>query len=149
MVEVSPVRKLMNRIVSTVFLYVLGALLATLAVAAPKSQVRVYYFYTTYRCPTCYKLQLYTKKAIDIHFGEAIADGTVEFRAVNVDEKENKHFVEDYQLFTKSVVVALIKNGTQIHYKNLDKIWQLVGNEQRFVDYIKAETEAYLAEAAQ
>lgn len=42
-----------------------------------------------------------------------------------------------------------MKDGRQVQYKNLDKIWQLVGNEQRFVDYIKTETEAYLAEIAQ
>lgn len=139
----------MKRISVLVCLFLASGLWASLVVAVPKDQVRVYYFYTTYRCPTCYKLQLYTKKAMDTHFSKAIADGTVEFRGVNVDEKKNKHFVQDYQLYTKSVVVSLLKDGKEVHYKNLDKIWQLVGDEQQFVAYIKAETDAYLAEIAQ
>jgi hypothetical protein len=139
----------MKKVGVLVLLFLAGGLLASVAFAAPKNQVRVYYFYTDYRCARCYKFELYTKKAMETYFSNEIADGEVVYQAVNTDKKENKHFLQDYQLFTKSTVVSLVKDGKEVHYKNLDKIWQLVGDEQQFVEYIKGETDAYLAEMRQ
>ena len=63
---------------------------------------------------------------------------------LNVDEPENKHFIDEYGLYTKSVVLSDLKNGNQAKWKNLDQVWNLIGREDEFKAYIAKEVRAYL-----
>jgi hypothetical protein len=113
--------------------------------ASPKISAKevVYYFYTNYRCNTCRMLEAYTKEAVEKVFTEEIKRGTVAFSAVNVETKGNEHFAQDYQLKTKSVV--LVEPARKDHWKNLEKIWQLVGDEDAYLNYIEQEARQFLA----
>lgn len=104
---------------------------------AKGAHVVAYYFHGTMRCPTCHKLEQYSKEAIETNFKDALASGKLEFKAINVEDKGNEHYSNDYQLYTKSLILSLIKNGRQIRWKNMDKIWEYVGNKQRFIAYVK------------
>lgn len=111
-----------------------------------KNRIVVYYFHTTYRCTSCKKIQAYTEEAVKASFANDIEQGRVIWRPLNTDEKANKHFLKDYQLYTKSVIVAEEINGKQERWKNLPKVWELIGDRPGFLLYIQEETEAYLAE---
>jgi len=115
------------------------------AQSASSTQVIVYYFHTTSRCPTCYKIEQYTQEAVEQYFNEEILAGTLIFKTINFDEKENKHFIKDYQLYTKSVVISMIKEGKEVKFNNLTKIWEYVRDKEKFYEYIKIETAKYLA----
>lgn len=121
-------------------------LLASVLRAENPDRVIVYYFYTNYRCPTCLKLEQYTKEAVEQYYSDEIKAGTVEFKALNTDEEANKHFMKDYQLYTKSVVLSLVKDGKEQKYENLPEIWDHVRNKETFFRYIKDETDTYIAE---
>ena len=108
------------------------------------AHVVAYYFHGTMRCPTCHKLELYSKEAIESNFNEALASGKLVFTVVNVEINGNEHYMADYQLYTKSLVLSLRKNGKEVAFKNLDKIWEYVGNKQRFQDYVRNEVSAFL-----
>ena len=125
----------------------LGISPAMAAEAAAGSTVTAYYFHGTFRCPTCHKLEAYAKEAIENHFKQALASGKLSFKIVNIEHKGNEHYVEDYQLYTKSVVLSLAKDGKEIRSKNLDKIWEYVGNKDRYENYVKDEVAAFLKEA--
>ena len=103
-----------------------------------------YYFHGTFRCPTCRKIEQYSKEAIETNFKDALASGKLEFKAVNVEEKGNEHFVNDYQLYTKSLVISLTENGKEIRSKNLTKVWDYAGNKQKFFDYVTGEVISFL-----
>jgi len=109
-------------------------------------KILAYYFHGTQRCPTCRKLEAYSAEAIEKGFGEALKRGNLEWRVVNVDEPLNKHFVKDYQLYTKSLVIVKMQGGKQVEWKNLEKIWELVGEKDDFVRYVQDEVSAYLGE---
>ncbi|MDD5680089.1 MAG: nitrophenyl compound nitroreductase subunit ArsF family protein [Candidatus Omnitrophica bacterium] len=113
----------------------------------PTGRVIAYYFHGTFRCPTCYKLEQYSKEAIEMNFKDAISAGKLELKVVNVEDKGNEHYTQDYQLYTKSLVLSLIKGGKEAKWKNLDKIWEYVGNKQKFIDYVKAGVADFLEEA--
>ena len=115
--------------------------------ASTNSAVTVYYFHGTFRCPTCHKLEQYSKEAIETNFKDALASGKLSFKIVNMEDKGNKHFVNDYQLYTKSLVLSLTKDGKEVRSRNLDKIWEYVGSKQRFQDYVRDEVAAFLKEA--
>ncbi len=104
----------------------------------PKDKVIAYYFHGTFRCPTCRKLERYSKEAIETYFKDALLSGKLEYEVVNVEDKGNEHYTSDYQLYTKALVLSLVKGGKEIKWKNLEKIWEYVGNKQRFIDYVNA-----------
>lgn len=108
--------------------------------------VIAYYFHSTRRCATCKKLEAYSKEAIEDGFEKDLESGNLEFRAVNVDEKENNHFVDEYQLYTKSLILSRVKDGKEIAWQNLDKIWDLVGNEKNYKEYVTKEVADFLGE---
>ncbi|MCK9604740.1 MAG: nitrophenyl compound nitroreductase subunit ArsF family protein [Candidatus Omnitrophica bacterium] len=108
--------------------------------------VIAYYFHGAFRCPTCRKLEQYSKEAIEANFKDALASGKIIFKVVNVEEKGNEHFTKDYQLYTKSLVISLVKDAKEVKSKNLDKIWEYAGDKQRFYDYVKEEVAAFLKE---
>lgn len=107
-----------------------------------QSKTRVYYFHGNMRCKTCKKIEALTKKTLEEGFAAQLKDGSVELQVVNVDETENGHFVEDYQLATRSVVVSQIKQGKEAKWRRLDKVWQLVHDEPAFSDYLRTEIAA-------
>jgi hypothetical protein len=106
--------------------------------------VRVYYFHTTFRCPTCHKIEEYTKNTILSTFGPELKKGTIVWKALNVEEPQNRHFTDDYKLFTKSVVVVDEQKGKQVRWKVLDKTWELVHDQSAFADYIRGEVKKYM-----
>jgi len=113
---------------------------------APASthKVLAYYFHGNVRCSTCRKIEAYTQEAIEGTLAEALKDGRLEWQVVNVDHPSNEHFVQDYQLFTRSVVVVGTRDGKQVRWKNLERIWDLVHDKGAFVNYIQDEVRAYL-----
>ena len=112
----------------------------------PDTQIVAYYFYTNVRCPSCHKIEQYTNEAIEQYFKEALASGRLIFKPVNTDQKENRHFIKDYQLYTKSVVISMVNGGKEVKYKNLTEVWRYLRNKQQFYDYINSETNKYLDE---
>lgn len=104
----------------------------------------VYYFHTTYRCPTCMKIEALTASTVGKFFSAELSSRKIAWKPLNIEIPENKHFVDDFKLFTKSVVVVDAKNGKMIRWKNLDKIWELVRDENAFTSYIKNEISGFL-----
>ena len=108
---------------------------STAAQPAPPSTKNVttlYYFHGTQRCVTCNKIEAQTRAVAETKFAAALADGTLRFKSVNVDEPANEHFVSDFQLTSGTVVV---RRGTD--YKRLDDVWKLVHDEAAFTRYIQ------------
>jgi hypothetical protein len=71
-------------------------------------------------------------------------EGKVVWRLVNLDEPANKHYIDDYQLYSKAVIVSEIRDGEEVRWKNLMKVWQLTGDKGAFEKYIRDEVRAYL-----
>jgi hypothetical protein len=108
-------------------------------------RVTAYYFHTTQRCATCKAIEARSREAIEGAFAAELADGRLAWKVVNVEEQGNEHFVKDYALYTKSVVLVDEVRGREPRWKNLEKVWQLVRDKAAFQRYIQAETRAYLA----
>ncbi|MCM8774834.1 MAG: nitrophenyl compound nitroreductase subunit ArsF family protein [Candidatus Omnitrophica bacterium] len=113
---------------------------------APSSKVIAYYFHGRFRCPTCYMMEQYAKEAIENNFKDALASGKLEFKVVNVEVRGNEHFINDYQLYTKALVLSLLKDGKEVKSKNLTKIWEYVRNKQRYFNYVTEEVNSLLKE---
>jgi predicted DCC family thiol-disulfide oxidoreductase YuxK len=106
--------------------------------------VRVYYFHTTQRCASCRKIEAWTDEAVHAPWPASVDASVLEWLPLNLDEPANRHFVSDYQLFTKSVVVVELANGRQVRWKNLPRIWELLMDREAFRQYVRREVAAYL-----
>jgi len=102
------------------------------------------YFHGNARCATCRKIEAYADEAIAQGFVDELESGRLTWRVVNIDESANKHFIKDFQLVTRSVVLVEYRDGKVLRWENLDKVWQLVRSKDRFVSYVDGETREFL-----
>ena len=146
----------MHRSASFILMFVVTVLTVASGVSAPWASaeepvvstvangVVAFYFHGNVRCATCKKIEAYADDAIHQGFAEALQNGALTWRVANVEETENRHFVEDFQLVTRSVVLAEYQDGELVRWKNLDKVWQLVRSKDSFVEYVQDEARLFL-----
>ena len=106
----------------------------------------VYYFYTNTRCSSCTTIEAYTREAVEKNFQQDYKGWRVAFKGVNTDEPANAHFVQDYWLNSKSVVVQRYAGGKANRWARLDKVWTLLGDKDAFAAYVAGETRKLLDE---
>ncbi|HEY3414117.1 MAG TPA: nitrophenyl compound nitroreductase subunit ArsF family protein [Armatimonadota bacterium] len=125
---------------------VANARLSSTAKSEPRLQRKLiaYYFHGNYRCASCRTIEAWTNKAIRDNFPAELKAGRLEWRVVNVETAGNEHYMKDYKLFTKSVVLSDVRNGKEAKWKNLDKVWTLLRDEAAFKSYVRDEVKASL-----
>jgi len=111
---------------------------------ATETKVIAYYFHVTARCTTCRAIENYSREVVEQKFGADIAKGRLAYKLVNLQLPENRHFVKDYQLYTKSLVLVRFDRGRQAEYKVLNETWELVGNKSAMQGYVEREVRSYL-----
>jgi hypothetical protein len=84
------------------------------------------------------------KEAIATGFAGDLKSGAIQWRPVNVQLPENRHYIQDYRLFTRSLVLVKVRDGKQVEWRNLDKVWELVGDKAQFEKYVQTNVKAYL-----
>jgi hypothetical protein len=107
-------------------------------------QVVVYYLHMNRRCMTCEKLEAYSKEAVEAGFAEQLNDSSIVFKVENFEQDGNEHFAKDYQLFSQSLILSRLRDGKETEWKNLDKIWTLVGNKEKFITYVQMELASFM-----
>ena len=115
-------------------------------VKSQNSKVIVYYFHGTFRCTTCQNIEKYSKEAIEHYFPNELKNGKLEFKALNVEEAENRHYIQDYQLFSRALVISLVKQDKEATWKNLTDVWKHVRDKDKFFQYVKDEVDKLLKE---
>lgn len=102
----------------------------------PENGVVVTYFTTDVRCPSCHKIEELTRQTVETRFAESLKDGTLVFRSINTDHPANKHFVDDYQLVSKTVIVSFREGGRETRFENLQDVWLKLNDPDAFADYV-------------
>ena len=110
----------------------------------PAHQILVTYFTTDQRCPTCLKIEKQTREAMESAFADELASGEVLFRTTNFDRAEYKHFIKDYELSFKTVVISDRRDGKEAAWAKFDDVWDLVGEPDAFAAYLQEGVRKYL-----
>ena len=105
-----------------------------------------YYFHGKLRCKTCRTLEALSQEAITKGFADELESGRLEWRAINTDEPENVHFVKDFELVTKALVLVEYRDGKVTRHQDLKLIWQLVGDKEGFLKYVRDSTREFIEE---
>ena len=115
-----------------------------IAVEGVEPRVIAYFFYGDIHCSTCANLQEYALSALRESFADEFESGALQWRTLNTDKPENEHFVMDYSLYSKSIVLVAMENGEEAGFKNLEEIWDLEYDQDRYREYIRANTREFL-----
>lgn len=113
---------------------------------APRTVV-AYYFHRTQRCKTCLRMEAYAEDALRGGLVDSFESGELDWRAVNVEEPQHEHFVKEYDLYASALVMVEMEGDGVGRFKNLERIWDLVGDESKFKAYVRDEALAYLEDA--
>lgn len=113
------------------------ALFGNVAAAVPQITLTVYYFHTTFRCHSCTLLEQYTRDAVLKNFPAEVKSGRIQFLVLNIEKEPNLHYVQDYQLSFKSVIVS-VKDGAgrEKRWENLSKVWVYLRDREALEKYI-------------
>ena len=103
-----------------------------------------YYFHTTQRCLTCRKIEALSREAVQSSFANELKNGTLVFQTVNVEEPQNRHYIQDFRLYTKSLVITKVAGDKTERFRNLPKVWELVYSPADFTQYVKAEISSFM-----
>ena len=109
-----------------------------------KNYIKVIYFHGKTRCATCQKIEKYSTEAVNNMFSKELKSGKVKWEVIDFDKDGNEHYMDDYALFSQSLVIIKYKNGKQKEWKNCSKIWELVGDKAKFQKYVRDEVNKYL-----
>jgi hypothetical protein len=116
----------------------------TLAPTLPADGVVVYYFHLTFRCDTCLKFEAYADEALRAAFPDELASGALEWHVVNIDDEENAHYEDDYDLTEISLIVSEVRDGRVVDWRILGAIWGLVQDKDIFMSYVENEVASSL-----
>ena len=117
------------------------------AVEGVEPDVIVYFFYNDIRCDVCLKLEDYAVEALETYFSDELASGAVQWQMLSMDDPENEHFLIDFRLYSKSVVLVELDDGERVRFKNLEDIWDLVYDKPEYLDYMRANVLDFLGAA--
>ena len=111
---------------------------------AAGTRIIAYYFHGNARCKTCLTIEMYALEALETGFPEALKRNRLDFQPVNIELPENEHFIDDFQLAARTVVLQKIVDGKPGDYLNLHRVWELVGDKEAYIAYIQEETEKFM-----
>ena len=113
------------------------------------SLVTVTYFTSDVRCVSCKKIEALTLATVQERFAAELSSGALAFETHNIDQAQNQHFVDDYQLSFKTVVISKpADNGTAPEWQRMDDVWQLLDRPEVFKDYLEAGIREMLSKQA-
>lgn len=112
--------------------------------AKETSQFIAYYFFTNQRCASCLRIEQWAQEAVTRNFEDEIKSGRLQWRPVNIQQEENEHFIQDFQLFTKSVIIAEYRDGKPVRWENLQDVWQLLRDKPKYLAYVAGGIKAFM-----
>jgi hypothetical protein len=115
--------------------------------AAAPATVVVTYFTTDVRCTSCRTIESLAQRAVEEGFPGELARGEIVFRVINTDLPENQHYVEDYQLTNKTVIVSHQVDGRESEWTNRQDVWLLFHEPEKFMSYVREPVKLYLGKS--
>ena len=111
------------------------------------NQVIVYYFHRKFRCQSCEVLESTLLNTMQITYSDHFGAGKLAMCIINVDDPENRHFLEQFEIFSNSIVIVEKKGGVISRYKNLESIWDVSQDRDAITQLLQTEMAGFLPES--
>lgn len=109
-------------------------------------QVVMTYFVSGSRCPSCKKIEQHTRETAEKDFAAELAGNKLVFRVVDTGEPAHVHYVDDYKLTSKTVVLSHRVDGKETEWEAMDRVWDLLDQPDAFHAYLAETIRAYLGQ---
>jgi len=127
----------------------MSPLAATKGPTFPRDGVVAMYFHGDTRCPTCRKIEATAEETIATNYAEMMKGGTVTWQDVNYETPANRHYLDEFALVAPTLVLVKTNDGQQVAWRNMDRVWELVGDRAAFSAYVQEGVNSYLVEGSQ
>ena len=105
------------------------------------SVVRGYYFHSTRRCTTCKAVEEVTLEILNDYYASALADSTISFKSINLDEDANKTLA--ISLNVSGQTLLFVSNTDTVNLTN-QAFMNAVSNPLKLATFITDEIDAML-----
>ena len=96
------------------------------------SQFSAVYFHAQHRCPTCRKIESFSHKAL----APEIEAGTLAWQIADYTADDNASLVDQFKIFTSTVVLVEVQDGKIVRWKNLEEVWNHTSDQADFTAFI-------------
>lgn len=107
-------------------------------------QVVMTYFILGTRCETCKKIEALAKDTAAKDFAGELASNKLIFRVIDTGEPASRHYVKDYQLTSKTVILSRRLNGKETEWKDMENVWDLYDDPPTYHAYIGTQIRKFL-----
>lgn len=76
-------------------------------------KLQIYYFHLTNRCVTCNSIEANVKRLLETNFKKELESGEINFKSINIEEKENYEIAEKYQTANASLFLTNVVQGKE------------------------------------
>ena len=127
------------------FLFIILCLATAAVFAQKQTKLKIIYFHSERRCPTCISIEDNTKKTLNTYFAKQLKDGTISFQVLNVEDTKNINMVEKYEAEGSSLFLTSIngKKESTIDFTNFAFSYSR-NQAEKFISGLKAEIEKNL-----
>jgi hypothetical protein len=106
-------------------------------------KVEAYYFHFTTRCATCRAVEEQTKRDIEILYPRQVKDGTISFKALNLEEPDGKSLGEKLKISGQTVLI--VSGNKKINLTN-EGFLLVQSNPDKYKNIIKQKIDNLLAD---
>lgn len=97
-----------------------------------ESQFSAVYFHAPHRCPTCREIESFSHDALT----PEIEAGNVAWQIADYTADANASLVDQFKVFTATVVLVEVQEGEVIRWKNLEEVWEHTSDQADFTAFI-------------
>lgn len=97
-----------------------------------ESQFSAVYFHAPHRCPTCRKIETFSHEALT----PEIEVGKLAWQIADYTSDENASLVDQFEVYTSTVVLVEVQNGKIVRWKNLEEVWNHTSDQADFTAFI-------------
>ena len=109
-------------------------------------QVVIYYFHRKFRCQSCEVLEQTLQNTITVKYADQFGTGRLAMCVVNLDDPENRYFLDEFEILSNSVVIVRKKSGAVSNFKTLETIWGVSEDSEAISHLLILEMDHFLSE---
>ena len=111
------------------------------------NQVVVYYFHRKFRCQSCEVLESTLQNTLQVSYADHFGTGRLAMCVVNLDDPVNRHYLDQFKIFSNSVVIVEKRGGKVLRFKTVESIWDVSEDGDAISHLLQTEVAGFLPES--
>lgn len=107
-------------------------------------QVIMTYFISGTRCESCETIEALARETAEKDFPDALSNKSLVFRVIDTGDASRHHYIKDYQLTSKTVILSHRVQGKETEWSDMSKVWDLLDDGPAFHAYLGEQIQKYL-----